>query len=365
MPYLNTNSNKMKYPWMAQVKVDGRKKRKQFKTKNAAKQWEVEQKKALVTSTINTVSLHEWAVRYLDYSKKKHVVKTYQEKRLAFRYFLKSKFIDPDLQARLIEPFSILSHLQDQEQQRSGYAANKDRKNLRAAWEWGRRILGLPLHNPFDLVDRFAEVRHERHVPSMQDFLAVLELAPTDQDKLMLLTYLYTGARREELFRLGWKDIDFKNSRIQLSCRKNKNGQWWYDWITLDHRLMGPLKAHKKVTGLQRFVFLNMRSEDPRHWIPYIARQHWLEKLCKKGRVKHFGFHGIRHLCASILASEGVPLVKIQTHLRHRNLTTTQRYIHNLDINDNREVLAALPDVQTALTKGPFQGPLADVQAAG
>ncbi|MDD2307899.1 MAG: tyrosine-type recombinase/integrase [Prolixibacteraceae bacterium] len=67
-----------------------------------------------------------------------------------------------------------------------------------------------------------------------------------------------------------------------------------------------------------------------------------VKKICVEAGVKPFGFHGIRHLFASILAAQNVPLVEIQYMLRHTSLATTQRYIHRLK-KENREVLAALP----------------------
>ncbi|MGD9949898.1 MAG: tyrosine-type recombinase/integrase [Desulfobulbus sp.] len=81
-------------------------------------------------------------------------------------------------------------------------------------------------------------------------------------------------------------------------------------------------------------VFLSYRS------LAYQYRQHWLKKICEEAGVKPFGFHGIRHLFASILAAQNVPLVEIQYMLRHTSLATTQRYIHRLK-KKNREVLAA------------------------
>ncbi|MDO5674329.1 MAG: tyrosine-type recombinase/integrase [bacterium] len=76
--------------------------------------------------------------------------------------------------------------------------------------------------------------------------------------------------------------------------------------------------------------------------LAYEYRLHWLKRLCRKAGVEAFGFHGIRHLFASILAARNVPLVEIQYMLRHTSLATTQRYIHRLK-KENREVLAALP----------------------
>lgn len=120
-----------------------------------------------------------------------------------------------------------VKHLGDQAEVRSGNAANKDRKNLRVAWEWGKKFLGLPYENPFHLVERFSERRYEHYVSSLEEFWAVYDVADMEQDKVMLLTYLYTAARCEELFRLQWKHVDFKNNRILLRCKKNKQGEWW------------------------------------------------------------------------------------------------------------------------------------------
>ena len=72
---------------------------------------------------------------------------------------------------------------------------------------------------------------------------------------------------------------------------------------------------------------------------PFLHRQHLMERLCNKAKVKPFGFHGIRHLTASILYKKGYPLAVIQAILRHANPNTTARYIHSLGLEETREAL--------------------------
>lgn len=347
MPYRNYNKNKDKFPWLAQIVVNGKQKRKQFASKQAALKWEVEEKTRLLAqeqkNQIPTVCLHDWATAYLDYSKNRFSDGTYEEKRFAFREFFRSASAQDDV--KCLSANDVRLFLEKEAIQRSGNAANKQRKNLRAAWQWGVKFFGLPKDNPFDSVQRFAETRNERVVPTIEEFWDVYATAETFQDKLMLLFCLHTGARRDEVFRLRWKDIDFPGRRVCLYTKKNELGEWKGAWLPLSDDLEQMLREHKRTTGLLRYVFLNQCDEDPQKWVPYLYRQHWLKRLCSKAEVKQFGFHGIRHLFASILASKNVPLVEIQKMLRHGSITTTARYIHSLD-SGNREALEVLPGLK-------------------
>lgn len=77
----------------------------------------------------------------------------------------------------------VLEHLQNQAKTRSGNSANKDRKNLVAAWNWGVKFMQLLRVNPFMEVDKFASNRHGRPVPTLEEFWKVYEVAETEQDK--------------------------------------------------------------------------------------------------------------------------------------------------------------------------------------
>lgn len=297
---------------------------------------------------IRTVSLHDWATAYLDFAKDRFVQKTYEEKRLAFREFFEGRaagFSGMGVGQLLAK--DALQFLSACSSEKSGNSANKRRKNLRAAWEWGIKFLGMPKDNPFDSVPRFAEVRKNRHVPTIQDFWKVFSLADRSEDRNMLLCFLYTGARRDEIFRLKWRDVDFSKKRIRLETRKNAVGEWTEAWLPMSVDLEESLRKQRQITGLLGNVFM-WRSDDGK-WLPYQYRQHWLGRLCRRAGVKEFGFHGIRHLFASILASKNVPLVEIQKMLRHGSIQTTARYIHSLQQGESREAIEALPSLKEAL----------------
>lgn len=110
--------------------------------------------------------------------------------------------------------------------ERGPLRANVYRKNLLAAWNWGKvYIEGFPQRvSPFEIVQPFQATHTERYVPPEEDVVKVLKSA-SGQDMVMLLTFFFTGARRNEVFRLSWsKDVNLEKGRIRLIDHKGKNG---------------------------------------------------------------------------------------------------------------------------------------------
>jgi integrase len=81
-------------------------------------------------------------------------------------------------------------------------------------------------------VDKFPEVRFPRYVPPQEHFEKVLAHAQ-GQDRVMLMAILYLAARKNEIFRLQWKDVDFVNNRARLWTRKREGGNLEPDWVPL------------------------------------------------------------------------------------------------------------------------------------
>lgn len=97
-----------------------------------------------------------------------------------------------------------------------------------------------------------------------------------------------------------------------------------FDEIPLTQDLTDALRAHQRAHQCP-WVFPNPSTGEP-----YVERNKWMPRLCEAAGVRPFGLHGIRYLTASLLVAAGVPLVDVQAILRHKKLTTTARYVHQL-----------------------------------
>jgi integrase len=310
--------------WIAQVRKKEVRKEKIFLTKKDAVNWESEQRKKSkeILKDSHDITVFDWAGDYLKYAHSKYSAKTYDEKKTVFRRLW--QFIDCGTQVHELSKGRVLDFLREQYETRSGYSANKDRKNLIAAWNWGIKYRGLPVLNPC-IVDRFPETRQTRYVPPEREFWAVYDAAAEGQDKVMLIGFLHLAARKTELFRLQWDDVDLEHCNVRLWTRKRINGSFEYEWLPMTDDLHLALLKHRQ-NCLNEWVFPN-----PETRLPYLHRRRWMKQNCRKAGVKYFGIHAIRHLTASILAQANVPMIQIQAILRHKNLATTERYIKRLE----------------------------------
>jgi hypothetical protein len=112
---------------------------------------------------------------------------TSKEKLSKFKKFF--KHVDPTLPVSELTSAMVMDYLLKQKEKRSGYAANKNRKNLIAAWNWGMMYMNpvLPSPNPC-IVKKLPEVRNPRYVPSAEDFWKVYNMTE-GQDRVLLLTF--------------------------------------------------------------------------------------------------------------------------------------------------------------------------------
>jgi len=326
MPY-----EEKKGVWRATTMVDGARFTKRFSSKAEAKKWEVQQKDRAKSPTpivTDSLSVLEWLNTYLDHMQPKLAPKTYVEEKLAvFRRFI--GFVGPDTRVGQLTSLAAMKYLDREAKNRTGCAANKDRKNLIAAWNWGIKHLRLPMQNPFVLTDKHPVDEKPKYIPSLAEANRVIAAANTEEDRVFLTALLHTAARRGEVCRLKWDDVDLEGGKIRLGTRKRKGGAMHYDWIFMSPELTHALAALKR-SARGEFVF--PRTDDGQ---PYKWRQHLMKRLCKRARVRYFGFHALRHLTASLMAAKGVAMPEIQFVLRHRAMTTTNGYIQRLGYTKN------------------------------
>lgn len=144
-------------------------------------------------------------------------------------------------------------------------------------------------------------------------------LEPTFGDTLRLLAL--TGARRSEIERLEWSEIDFARGVVFLAANRSKTGA---KTIPLGAAALAILEQRRSVTGASPYVFPSLTGADG----PANALFKNWQKVREAAGLPGVRVHDLRHTLASFLVARGASLPMIGRVLGHTSAQTTQRYSH-------------------------------------
>jgi integrase len=198
-------------------------------------------------------------------------------------------------------------------------------------WTWGMSILGLD-NNPVAKIKRLPHDRTPQYTPPTEHILKVLAAA-NREERIFLNCYLQTGARRSEIFRWTWaEDINFEKREVRLGTRKTRDGSMKYEWLPMSDELHDALWSWWKTRPIKDTPHVFVSTSNRHYGKPFTTRRRFMAGLCERAGVKTFGFHALRRYVASLLAdTHKVSAKTIQRILRHKNVTTTERYIQNIN----------------------------------
>ena len=203
---------------------------------------------------------------------------------------------------------------------------------LHKAVEWGvtpKRDIDIPLL--IDPDDDDVEFYDRDAIAKLLD----VAKSVSPEAHLCILLGADTGMRRGEIVALQWKYVDFERNQITVAL-KDYRGQ------------LGPTKGKRKrrvqMTGRLREALLAcqhargpfvLMHEDGRRFtdaaVEWRIRQiQWRAGFRSSPTLKqaHGQTHKLRHTCGSILAMKGAPTLVIKEILGHRDIKTTERYMH-------------------------------------
>jgi integrase len=130
---------------------------------------------------------------------------------------------------------------------------------------------------------------------------------------------LSTGARKQEILGLSWREVDWRRERVLLLVTKTGERRS----VPLTGRALAELQALAKVRRLDTPLVFPRRDGRA----PIDLRYAWQQAVRQAG-LTDFRFHDLRHCCASYLAMHGASLVEIADVLGHKTFQMVKRYAH-------------------------------------
>jgi integrase len=146
--------------------------------------------------------------------------------------------------------------------------------------------------------------------------------ASSDHLKPILIMALNTGARLGEIINLTWDRVNLEEREIRFEgC---KSGRLRY--VPMNQTLYSELVAWRDRNGSSPLVF-----PSPKTGGVFISVKTGYIAACRRSNIQGLRFHDLRHTFASRLVQRGCDVETLRNLLGHRDLTTTQRYLHSSD----------------------------------
>lgn len=162
------------------------------------------------------------------------------------------------------------------------------------------------------------------------DDVGILLDLPDDEplairDKAMLELFYSSGLRLAELAVLDWSHLDFKQQRVRVLGKGNKERI-----LPVGRYAVQALENWREVyrtlpVGEQLAIFVSLKGRRLTHRAIQLRLAYWSKRL---GLGQHVHPHKLRHSFASHLLESSGALRAVQELLGHANISTTQIYTH-------------------------------------
>ena len=241
-------------------------------------------------------------------------------------------------------------------------AGNKSREFLNIALK-DAVIQGVIRYNPVADTKAYPRKKPAITILSKDKLKTFLKASAESDWNLEILLALFCGLRKGEILGLKFEDIDFANESVHIRRQITSNpyipkGQSKIEDYRVDEKapktensfriLKLPkilvqkiqerkmlIQTYKEKSG-DSFIdrdYISCQENGLPHSLS--AMNTALTKLCRRNGLPHITVHGLRHMYATILLEQGVPLVKISALLGHSSVSTTfEFYCDQMDENE-------------------------------
>ena len=181
--------------------------------------------------------------------------------------------------------------------------------------------------NPVAGISPYKENKRQRYL-DRKEFTKLWQVLqaemaiPRNHDGILaIVLLLLTGRRRGEILNLTWDEVDLDNGRMAL--KDSKVGAHDYQLSPQVIELLAKARADREEAGPGAFVIRGRAGKDH-----LVALQKIWERVRHDAGLDDVRLHDLRHSYASFAIDCGAGLAEVKELLGHKDIATTQRYVH-------------------------------------
>ena len=172
-------------------------------------------------------SFRALAKRYLEDCLREMRVETVRQKENYLTAFADT--FDRNHAAKDVTRVMVVKYVRDVHDKKGKSLADRHLKEIRCLFNWGFNGNEFPYMNPTEGIKKYNPQAKSRYNPPTEDILKAIMVA-TPEELDFIETYYHTAARKSEILRLKWDDVNFEAGIIVLWTRSNRSPR-----LSVDH----------------------------------------------------------------------------------------------------------------------------------
>jgi integrase len=194
-----------------------------------------------------------------------------------------------------------------------------------------KKVYGLPL-NPVAEVEKPPTAQSgDIEVFSVEEVMALVRAATSEQDAAIYLTAAFTGLRRGELLALRWRDVDFEGQIIRVrasyadgALTTPKSGKVRSVPMAPDvAEALARLGQRENWTGKDNLVFAGRAGD----YLDGRALRRRYDAALERADLRKLRFHDLRHTFGTRMIAKA-DIRRVQEWMGHADIQTTMKYLH-------------------------------------
>ncbi|MEG1506944.1 MAG: tyrosine-type recombinase/integrase [Bacilli bacterium] len=177
---------------------------------------------------------------------------------------------------------------------------------------------------------------HKRYSLNIEQCQKIVDNEDNFRSKTMFTLILSCGIRANEVANIRVEDFKMKNNNILLYLL-GKGRDFKQDFVVVPNEVFTMISQYVKEYNINDYLFT---STSNRNNLGQLTTK-TIRKIIKDMLIKNgfddekYCLHSLRHSFATISIENGEDIRMVSQALRHKNIQTTQIYLHDLEMENN------------------------------
>lgn len=224
-----------------------------------------------------------------------------------------------------------------QEQEKAANTINLYLVSIKNFFKWldfeglykdiSKNIKAMPIENT-----------HIRESLDVEQIKVLLDNCKNDKERLIITLAVTTGIRCNEMCNIRVKDFVNKNGTNCLYVLGKARKGMKTDFVIIPDNILQQIKEYIINNNINDYLFISNSNNNKGNAISTKSMRNIVNGIYERAGIKNENvvFHSLRHTFATLSIKNGADIREVSESLRHKNLNTSLRYVHDLDMINNK-----------------------------